>query len=875
MKVMKKVISILLITVILVSSVIISSPAAYAASDGITFTQNDFYRSEERPASLPRTIEVWVKVNQGATGPDNRLGVLVGNYQNEGIAAYSLEIRNNKNPYFYWNNGTTAYTADFTNIDLRTGTWTHVAVVRNTDNKSVTCYINGSSVQTVTSSTTGAFADFTNRTDDIVCVGGDLRGTNARYLQNAAIRSVSMFSDVRTAAEITSDKNEIPHGANSLLCSYEFNTARSAKYVDQSDNANHLVYSTLTSARATNGMSFSATNFYTGTKQMEHVPMIFMATVRVPTTTQLNSKSNKRGGVILGSYGSSGNAVNFELHENGVPRLYLEHDGVATDFMFSNLPLTTNFSGQVVHITIAVGDTDVRCYINGKNSGANYYQTVTKAVASMKPSIAGDPLALGGDYRSGNSNYFTGEIFNAAIYFTARTDDQIASDATKMMSTSSATPDLTEMLMYYSTPSVSTYPALVNDLRGNGYTLEHNAHTCTYSMYTNYEQHWYECDCGAIQSTGKADHTHTLKTSSTEHWYSCSVCGTEKLNSRAAHSGGTATCQEQAICTDCNTKYGSLGGHSYDETAWGYQGEDGHAHLCTVPNCEEKDITVAHAYDNACDIACNTCGYTRTTTHTYDNDCDTICNVCSATRTVTHNYTTKKTDATNHWYECSVCGAVDESTREAHEYDYVCDASCNKCQYVREVQHSYSTLKYNNIAHWYECVCGTKNNVTNHTYGEDDVCDVCNYNSTYSHTTKVVYGVDIEYRLIIPVVFTLSKDEPCKGTVSIANAIINDGTSVQVFVSSQLYSSNSEKNWTMQHTEHKEAMSFYTITSAKTGEKIASGDKILDVAATAASGGATDSVELLLVVTKESHISGEYKDIITFTTAIYDPNGSN
>ncbi len=58
-----------------------------------------------------------------------------------------------------------------------------------------------------------------------------------------------------------------------------------------------------------------------------------------------------------------------------------------------------------------------------------------------------------------------------------------------------------------------------------------------------------------------------------------------------------------------------------------------------------------HAYDNACDTACNVCEEARTVEpHVYDNACDTACNVCNAAREITHDYQEGK---------CSVCGATD------------------------------------------------------------------------------------------------------------------------------------------------------------------------------------------------------------------------
>lgn len=97
-------------------------------------------------------------------------------------------------------------------------------------------------------------------------------------------------------------------------------------------------------------------------------------------------------------------------------------------------------------------------------------------------------------------------------------------------------------------------------------------------------------------------------------------------------------------------------GHSYDESAWGYTGADGHAHKCL--NCNEHDTVQAHTPGAAA---------TETTPQT--------CTVCgyelSPTIGHTHNYGDWQHDSTQHWKVCS-CG--DETGRGNHDYgDWITD----------------------------------------------------------------------------------------------------------------------------------------------------------------------------------------------------------
>ena len=137
--------------------------------------------------------------------------------------------------------------------------------------------------------------------------------------------------------------------------------------------------------------------------------------------------------------------------------------------------------------------------------------------------------------------------------------------------------------------------------------------------------------CGYVIQTA-AGHTHNfscqvesetyLKAAATctngAIYYKSCVCGekgTETFESGSAlgHAGGTATCQKKAVCTVCNQKYGELGSHDYDTSAWGYRDADGHAHRCRTNGCTAHDTVNVHisggqATETTPEI-CTECGY--------------------------------------------------------------------------------------------------------------------------------------------------------------------------------------------------------------------------------------------------------------------------
>ena len=68
----------------------------------------------------------------------------------------------------------------------------------------------------------------------------------------------------------------------------------------------------------------------------EKAPKTFEATIKV------DKNLSGRGGVILGNYGANTACVSFEIHENGVPRLYfVAAAGTTHDLRFDSVDVRT------------------------------------------------------------------------------------------------------------------------------------------------------------------------------------------------------------------------------------------------------------------------------------------------------------------------------------------------------------------------------------------------------------------------------------------------------------------------------------------------------------------------------------------------------
>jgi rubredoxin len=112
----------------------------------------------------------------------------------------------------------------------------------------------------------------------------------------------------------------------------------------------------------------------------------------------------------------------------------------------------------------------------------------------------------------------------------------------------------------------------------------------------------------------------------------------------AAHTPGAEPTETTAqTCTTCGYIIKAALGHKHDYASAWTTDEAGHWYAC--PGCEEKGSYAAHDFENACDLDCSICGFTRETEHTFDDEWST--------------------DKTNHWHECSGCGLKQDEA--AHE----------------------------------------------------------------------------------------------------------------------------------------------------------------------------------------------------------------
>ena len=207
------------------------------------------------------------------------------------------------------------------------------------------------------------------------------------------------------------------------------------------------------------GRSFDATDDLALAKRLDAQPLTYEAVFYAPS-------SIRRSGVIFGNYYDSSNScINFEIHNDGVPSVFLrDSDGNTMDMKFTKVDVRTD---EWVHLVIThemnADGAVFNCYVNGE-----LVDTITTALdyeLDMEDIQFTNALALGRDSRSGNAQYFKGKIRNVALYSDVLTAEEIKASYENGVNTENA-----DLMAYYQLDNTEGADS-IKDSTDNGYDL--------------------------------------------------------------------------------------------------------------------------------------------------------------------------------------------------------------------------------------------------------------------------------------------------------------------------------------------------------------------------------------------------------------------
>lgn len=330
--------------------------------------------------SAPHTIEAVVRVPENM---NDRVGVIVGNYDGISGAQVNFEIYDGGRPRLYIKNGDQAVWCVFY-VDIRGEEPVHLAItVAGTQ---ATLYINGEK-----HSTREIAAAIPEGADNFV-VGGDNRVANAQYFKGE-IYSVQLFSDVRSEKEVMAD------------------------FLGVETKCDGLLYTKLLKAYERDNVEEYRPSAIVHTNGAILAHGAYGKPLTIEALISLSKDLEGRGGILLGNYtGANEDQINIEIYTDGRVRLFYINGGVRMDCIFS----ADVRRGEPTHIAIAVNGLTASLYINGVHSE-------DKQLALELPSIH-NSLIIGSDYRYNSSVHFKGEIYAINIFSDVRSAEEIAAD---------------------------------------------------------------------------------------------------------------------------------------------------------------------------------------------------------------------------------------------------------------------------------------------------------------------------------------------------------------------------------------------------------------------------------------------------------------
>ena len=389
----------------------------------------------------PVTMEAWIKLDPS----ENQRQIIMGNYSSGSENSWSLEVNTDGTLRFYQRDDGTSISAKFNTTDntinVCTGEWMLISVVRDITNGQVLAYVDGELAATYATSAMALDDKSTHAT----YFGTDLRKT---YWLDGEIGEVRLWGDVRTAGEISEYVSKTVDGTEDGL-------SHAWIFSDTDELGAETVFEDLVNGGVdveaegfevyeepveipdmdfdiSSGVSFPDNASQLGMqKRYDSAPLTFEAIIK------LSADVNGRAGVICGNYKNNDYTydeafVNFEISSDGHPRLYWQKDWSSVNasmdssmsVIFDSVDVRTD---DWVYLAITFDpDTDTAaCYVNG-------VKVAEETGCTFTPDFPAQALLVGGDYRLNNDLYFKGEIASLRMWADVRTADEISANITEL-----------------------------------------------------------------------------------------------------------------------------------------------------------------------------------------------------------------------------------------------------------------------------------------------------------------------------------------------------------------------------------------------------------------------------------------------------------
>ena len=176
--------------------------------------------------------------------------------------------------------------------------------------------------------------------------------------------------------------------------------------------------------------------------------------------------------------------------------------------------------------------------------------------------------------------------------------------------------------------------------------------------------------CGfVITAAGHYEHTADSEwhnsADGTYHYHKCAHSGCSEILDKANHSGGTATCENKAVCSACGAEYGEKLGHNYGEVKYTWTGNDTckAERVCHRDSAHIESETVTATAEEIKAATCKEKGRMKYTA-TFENAAFAMQEKEADTDLAPHSFgawvdevpATKETTGTKAHKDCEICG---------------------------------------------------------------------------------------------------------------------------------------------------------------------------------------------------------------------------
>lgn len=231
--------------------------------EGLTFSCDEIIYQTDILSTVPQTFEAVFEVNEAAAAKNAYCGMLMSNFDNW-YSQVSYDIVSSGAPRVtVW---ITEFASDptrpagdhykmtklyfkFDQVDVRSYSEVHLAIVHDRENQMMHCYVNGELKQSLHQNDVlteeqlleGVPPLYDYKLSTHFVIGGSLSGSNGQHFRGV-IKEIAVWSDVRSAAEIAADVSNDPSAEDSaLLAAYNFRGDREEGMKDLSANGNDLI----------------------------------------------------------------------------------------------------------------------------------------------------------------------------------------------------------------------------------------------------------------------------------------------------------------------------------------------------------------------------------------------------------------------------------------------------------------------------------------------------------------------------------------------------------------------------------------------------------------------------------------------------------